>query len=202
MMAYILASRSPRRREILSAHGITFKTVVRDTDETLSAGVSPADGVRILAERKAEAVADAVAPYDVVIAADTLVELDGRPLGKPTDADDARAMLRALSGSAHAVHTGVAVLDAGCHRLLSGTETTTVVFRRLSDAEIEDYIASGEPFDKAGAYGIQGGASRFVDRIEGELDCVIGLPATLLFSLLRRLGASPASRDAEEEGAR
>lgn len=184
-MSVILASRSPRRRELLAALGIPFTVEVTDTDETLPAGTDPAEGVRILAVRKAEAIRER--GENTVIAADTLVELDGIALGKPADRADAVRMLRALSDTSHRVHTGVAVLRGG--QLASGTETTTVVFRKLTDAEIAGYVDSGEPIDKAGAYGIQGGASRFVSRIEGNLDCVIGLPSALLRRLLAEVEA-------------
>ena len=185
MMNYILASKSPRRREYLTQMGIPFTVLTADTDETLPAGITPREGVELLARRKAEAVAPLVSPSETVIAADTLVELDGKPLGKPADADEAREMLRALSGSAHTVHTGVAVLRG--ERMLSAVETTTVYFRTLKEREIDDYVASGEPLDKAGAYGIQGHASVFVERIEGNLDNVVGLPCELLKAMLAEI---------------
>ena len=187
-MGYILASKSPRRRQYLTQMGIPFEVRSAETDETLPLGVCPREGVEILARRKAEAAAKLVSEDDTVIAADTLVELRGKPLGKPADADEARGMLRALSGSAHTVHTGVAVLRGG--KMLSRTETTTVCFRALSDAEIDAYVATGEPMDKAGAYGIQGSASVFVDKIEGSLDNVVGLPCALLTDLLKELAST------------
>jgi septum formation protein len=184
-MAYILASKSPRRHAYLTELGIPFTVLTRETDESLAEGITPRQGVEILARRKAEALTDAVAPTDVVIAADTLVELDGRALGKPIDEADAKAMLRRLSGSRHTVHTGVAVKKGDT--LLSDGETTVIRFRPLSDGEIDAYIASGEPMDKAGAYGIQGGASAFVESIEGEFDNVVGLPCKTLVRLLREI---------------
>ncbi len=187
-MNYILASKSPRRREYLTQMGIPFTVRTAETDETLPAGVTPREGVELLARRKAEAVAALVSSGDTVIAADTLVELDGKPLGKPADEGEAREMLSALSGSAHTVHTGVAVLRG--RRLLSAAETTTVCFRVLSDAEIDGYVASGEPLDKAGAYGIQGRAAAFVERIEGNLDNVVGLPCGLLRRMLAEIGGA------------
>ncbi len=180
-MHYILASKSPRRRELLSEMGIPFRIETRETDETLPSGIHPREGVRLLAERKAMAL-PAYDEETVVIAADTLVEADGLPLGKPRDPADARAMLRALSSRAHNVHTGVAVRRG--ERLLSSVVTTAVFFRALTEEEIDAYVASGEPMDKAGAYGIQGGAAKFVSRYEGAYDNVVGLPCELLKSLL------------------
>ena len=184
-MAYILASGSPRRHAYLTELGISFTVLTREPDETLDGSISPRQGVEILARRKAEALDGLVSPCDVVIAADTLVELDGRPLGKPTDEADAKAMLSRLSGSRHTVHTGVAVKRGD--RLLSDAETTVIRFRRLSKEEIDAYVASGEPMDKAGAYGIQGGAAAFVESIDGELDNVVGLPCRLLVRLLSEI---------------
>ena len=150
------------------------------------------DTSKILAERKAKAVESSLAPDILrsapvyVIGADTLVELNGVPLGKPKDEADAEAMLTALSGNRHHVVTGVAVAVGG--KIFSGVETTAVTFRPLSKEEIAEYIASGEPMDKAGAYGIQAGAVRFVKKVDGELDNVIGLPRKLLAKLLREAG--------------
>lgn len=184
-MAYILASKSPRRHAYLTELGIPFTVLTADTDESLDERLSPREGVELLARRKAEALIGQVLPSDTVIAADTLVELDGRALGKPTDEADAKAMLSRLSGSRHTVHTGVAVLRG--ERLISDGETTVIRFRPLTEDEIDAYIASGEPMDKAGAYGIQGGASAFVESIEGELDNVVGLPCKTLVRLLSEI---------------
>ena len=184
-MGYILASKSPRRHAYLTEMGIPYTVLTAETDETLAAGVHPREGVVILAERKARAVADLACAGETVIAADTLVELDGKPLGKPRDEAEAAEMLRALSGKAHRVHTGVAVWRQG--RLLSAVDTTAVHFRPLSDEEIREYIASGEPLDKAGAYGIQGLASAFVSKIEGNFDTVVGLPCALLQEMLSEI---------------
>ena len=194
-MELILASKSPRRRELLADAGYDFRVLVSEADETLPEGTPPAEGVRILAERKAKAVeatlpAEKIGTAPVFVAgADTLVELDGVPLGKPKDEGDAVAMLSSLSGRKHRVVTGVAVAVGG--RLYSGVETTTVTFRPLSREEIADYVASGEPMDKAGSYGIQAGADRFVSKVEGEIDNVIGLPRKLLAKLLADAGYEP-----------
>ncbi len=192
----VLASASPRRREILSAMGLSFAVRPCDVDETLPRGLHPREGVVLLAERKAHAAADRIRteagetggtaseiPADtVIIASDTLVETDGEALGKPTDEADARAMLARLSGKEHRVHTGVAVLRRG--RLLSAVDTTRVFMRTYSDEEIAAYIATGEPSDKAGAYAIQGLGGALVARTEGEFDTVVGLPSRLLDGLL------------------
>ena len=194
-MELILASQSPRRRELLSDAGYSFRILVSQADETLPAGTPPAEGVRILAERKAKAVESTLPPEILraapvfVIGADTLVERDGVALGKPRDEADAAAMLSLLSGARHRVVTGVAVVVGG--RVFSGIETTTVTFRPLSRTEIAEYVASGEPMDKAGAYGIQAGADRFVKTVDGEIDNVIGLPLRLLARLLREAGYEP-----------
>ena len=194
-MELILASQSPRRRELMTDAGYSFRVLVSSADETLPESTPPAEGVRILAERKAKAVESSLPPAILqsapvyVIGADTLVELNGVPLGKPKDEAEATAMLSALSGARHRVVTGVAVVVGG--KVFSGTETTTVTFRPLTDGEIAEYVASGEPMDKAGAYGIQAGADRFVKHVDGEVDNVIGLPRKLLAKLLREAGYEP-----------
>ncbi len=180
-MKIILASKSPRRRELLSEIVENFEIITADCDETLPDGLHPREGVELLALRKGEAVAKAH-PEAIVISSDTLVELDGRALGKPRDEHDARKMLRALSGRAHNVHTGVAVHME--NKRLSGSDTTAVYFKKLSDTDIDGYIASGEPMDKAGSYGIQGLGGRFVERYEGRFDTVVGLSLALTEKLI------------------
>ena len=183
-MRVILASKSPRRREILGAlaeeFGFVFDIITEEVDEDIG-DIHPREGVRMLAERKGAPVA-LKNPDALVISSDTLVELDGVPLGKPTDREDAVRMLRALSGRGHNVHTGVCVTYGG--RAWSGTASTEVVFRLVSDDEIIKYVDTGEPMDKAGAYGIQGAAGAFVERYVGEFDTVVGFNRTLLKSLL------------------
>ena len=179
-MRVILASKSPRRRELLSQMFESFEIITADADETLPSGIHPSQGVEILAVRKGAPVA-ADAEDALVISSDTLVELDGAALGKPRDTEDAARMLRSLSGRAHNVHTGVAVHYGG--RVYSGTATTAVRFRVLTDEEIYEYIRSGEPMDKAGAYGIQGLAGKFVEGYDGDYDTVVGLSMRLLRSL-------------------
>lgn len=181
----LLASGSPRRRELLSALGLTFTVRVSDADETVPEGTPPREAVELVARRKAAPVAESAPEDAIVIAADTTVDLDGCALGKPTDDGDAARMLSCLSGHTHFVHTGVAVSYRG--RMLSAADTTAVTFRTLEPAEIEAYVATGEPRDKAGAYGIQGKGGALVAHIVGEFDNVVGLPCRLLDRLLTEI---------------
>lgn len=178
----ILASASPRRREILTEMGFELQIRTAEVDETLSKTTTPYDGVRLLAIKKGAAVVAVLGDDLPVLSADTLVELDGVPLGKPVDREDACRMLRALSGSVHYVHTGVCVHYKG--KCYAETDTTAVHFRTLSETEIEAYVESGEPMDKAGAYGIQGKAGAFVSRIDGAFDTVVGLSSRLVTKLM------------------
>lgn len=184
-MKIILASKSPRRREIFGAFarecGFQFEIITRETDEELC-GEHPRTGVKTLAERKGAAVA-AEYPDALVVSSDTLVELNGVPLGKPIDENDACRMLRELSGKTHNVHTGIALTLNG--RVYSGVATTEVTFRLLSDEQIRAYVATGEPMDKAGAYGIQGEGGRLVAGYSGEFDTVVGFNMTLLRALVK-----------------
>jgi septum formation protein len=182
-MLLVLASASPRRAELLASAGIPF--VVRPTliDETRKEDEPPEDYVRRLAFAKAHAV-DA-GGGEVVLGADTTVVIDHHVLEKPRDAEDARRMLRLLSGREHEVITGIC-LRAGVRSLVDA-ESTRVRFTTLTTHEIEDYIASGEPFDKAGGYAIQGRASRFIDRVEGCYFNVVGLPVARVWRRLREL---------------
>ncbi len=181
----ILASSSPRRAELLRAAGIEFVVQPADVPEVRAAGESPIQYARRLARDKAQAVA-ATRPSDLVLGADTDVCVDDRILGKPRDAADAAAMLRALSGRWHEVTTGVClIVPNGPSEGIVAHETTRVLFERLTGADIEAYVASGEPMDKAGAYAIQGIASRWISRIEGDYPNVVGLPVALVWRLLR-----------------
>ncbi len=184
-MKVILASKSPRRKEIFGAYanslGFSFDIVTRETDEELF-GEHPLTGVKTLAERKGAAVAREY-PTALVVSSDTLVELDGVPLGKPVDEMDACRMLRELSGKTHNVHTGIA-LTLG-DRVYSGVATTAVTFRALTDDEMRAYVATGEPMDKAGAYGIQGKGGSLVAGYDGEFDTVVGFNMTLLRRLVK-----------------
>ena len=183
MMAFklILASQSPRRAELLTAAGFQFSVRVAAVDETLLPHESPADYVLRLAQEKARAVA--CGPDEVVLGADTTVVAGGEILGKPENAADAARMLNALSGRRHEVITGVCLCDSA--RLVREAASTSVWFAPLTGAEIEEYVSSGEPMDKAGAYGIQGLASRFIERIDGSYSNVVGLPVTLVYRLLQ-----------------
>lgn len=181
-MKIILASRSPRRRELLARICPEFEIFTRDTDETLGEGIHPRDSVEMLALRKGAAVWSVLPSDAAVISADTLVELDGVPLGKPRDEADALKMLMSLSGRTHHVHTGIAVHYMG--RTVSGVDTADVVFRAFGEDEAREYIKCGECMDKAGAYAIQGEGARFVEKYVGNFDTVVGLNLELTQALL------------------
>ena len=186
-MNIILASNSPRRRELLGQMGIErFHIISPDVDETVAAGLSPARIVEELSLRKAGAAAKGAGPEDLIIAADTVVALDGAVLGKPRGGDEAFAMLSALSGREHHVYTGVTVLRGG--RAVTEHEETAVTFRPLEPGEIRGYIATGEPMDKAGAYGIQGLGALLVSGIRGDYCNVVGLPVFRLGRILSSFG--------------
>ena len=179
----ILASQSPRRLELLRMLGFDVKVLPANLDESQITAETPAMLTERLARLKAEAIAQDGIEDLPILAADTVVELDGKILGKPTDADDAYRMLTRLSGRSHTVHTGLAI--AYCGKTVSTVESAMVHFRRLEEAEIRSYVASGIPMDKAGAYGIQGPAGAFVKRLEGDYFTVVGLPLCRLVTLLR-----------------
>jgi len=180
----ILASASPRRAELLRAAGIAFDVLPADVDETPHPGELPVAYVRRLAEEKARTVAASARNYPV-LAADTTVVADGQILGKPADDPDARRMLHLLSGATHDVITGVALVH-GC-QMQAHVETTSVAFIEMNDEEIDWYVSTGEPCDKAGAYAIQGYASRFIARIDGSYSNVVGLPIALVYRMLASL---------------
>jgi septum formation protein len=182
-MELILASQSPRRRELLGLFNLPFTVRVADIDETMDPTRSPAEEVARVSLAKARAVERK--EEDVVIAADTIVVLGSRVLGKPASEAQAEQMLTALSGHAHQVMTGVTVLRGD--RSLTATEITDIHFRELSTREIRRYIATGEPMDKAGSYGIQGGAALFAEKIHGDYYNVVGLPVCRLQRMLREL---------------
>jgi len=188
MMKLILASSSPRRAEVLADAGFTFEVVAARVDESRRTGEQAEAYVRRLAEAKARAVAGGVSPPAIVIAADTVVVMDGEVLGKPASAEDAGRMLRRLSGRTHQVLTGLAVLKIPGGAARVEIETTQVTFAPLTEAEIEAYVASGEPLDKAGAYAIQGRGGRLVARVEGCYFNVVGLPLARLYRILREMG--------------
>ena len=183
MTQLILASASPRRRQLLHLLGMDFSVRPADIDEIMDFSLPPEAAVAKLSARKAAAALRA--PGEVILAADTVVVQDRKVLGKPQSRNEAREMLRALSGGEHLVMTGVTVAsDRGTE---TGTEITAVQFREREDWEIEDYLATGEPMDKAGAYGIQGGGAVFVTGIAGDFYNVMGLPVCRVYGMLRRL---------------
>ena len=195
-MKIILASASPRRKEMMykfaQERGFSVEIITADVDENIDSESYPFCGVEELAIRKGSPVAQKY-PSVAVVSADTLVELDGVPLGKPSDKADAERMLTALSGRGHNVHTGVAVHYNG--RLFSGVASTEVLFRDIERDEMLEYIESKEPMDKAGAYGIQGYAGRFVTGYNGDFDTVVGLSMALVKKLLGESGALPDAED-------
>ncbi len=183
----ILASNSPRRRELLGQMGLKdFKVSAPNVDESVEDGLSPAQIVEQLSRRKAQAAAKKAGPNDLIIAADTVVALDGTVLGKPHSTDEAFAMLSSLSGREHHVYTGVTVLQG--ERAVTQHEETAVSFRVLEPDEIWGYIATGEPMDKAGAYGIQGLGALLVSGIRGDYCNVVGLPLFRLGRMLSGFG--------------
>ena len=186
MPRVILASASPRRRELLTLIGIPHEVRPADVDESLHHGEAPA----VYAERLARAKAATVPPDPAVLAigSDTIVVIDDVVLGKPRDRDDAARMLRTLSGRTHTVYTAVAVRRG--ERIASGVEHVAVTFRPLTDAMIESYIATGEPMDKAGAYGIQGFGATIVERIDGDYFAVMGLALGRMVELMARVGVT------------
>ena len=179
----VLASQSPRRSEILRQAGLECTVRIAAIDEAVVAGETPENYVQRLAVEKASAIP--AAETEVVLGADTTVVIDGEILGKPLDAADARRMLTLLSGRRHDVLTGIC-LRRGT-QIVRDVATTGVVFAPLSHQEIEDYVKSGEPMDKAGAYAIQGLACKFVERIEGDYFNVMGLPISLVYRHLRAM---------------
>ena len=185
MHSTILASASPRRRELLTLVGIPHRVRPADIDETVPPGESPEAHALRLAREKAAAVAREY-PGDLVIAADTIVVLDGAILGKPTNDDEARSMLARLSGNTHTVVTGMACALEG--RTASGIETVQVTFRDLTPTDIAEYVETREPMDKAAAYGIQRYGATIVKRIEGDYFAVMGLSLVRLVSLMKEVG--------------
>jgi len=188
-MRLVLASASPRRAELLRAAGFDFEAIPAHVDEAMDAEETPDGYARRVAQLKAEAVA-ARAPGRPVLGADTIVVVDHQVLGKPADVDEAKQMLRLLSGRAHIVLTAVCLLNpaAGARRVQTGVARTTVEFAPLSPEEVDWYAASGEPLDKAGAYAVQGLAARFVTRIEGSYSNVVGLPVAVVYHLCTGAG--------------
>lgn len=183
-MKLILASQSPRRKEILESVGLKFDIMPVDADESLPEGIEGADAVTMLARRKAKALLEAHPELadSVILAADTLVECFGEILGKPTDKEDARRMLTMLCGCGSAVHTGICIGYKG--RFVTAVETAYVTFDEMSEEEIEDYISTDEPYDKAGGYAVQGRAALYIAGVTGDWYSVVGLPIHAVKTLL------------------
>lgn len=183
-MKLILASQSPRRKEILNSVGLRFDVMPVDADESLPEGIEAADAVTLLARRKAKALLEAHPELSesVILAADTLVECFGEILGKPEDKEDARRMLTMLCGCGSAVHTGVCIAYKG--RFATALETAYVTFDEMSAEEIEDYISTDEPYDKAGGYAVQGRAALYIAGVTGDWYSVVGLPIHAVKNLL------------------
>lgn len=182
-MKYILASKSPRRKELLQLLGISFDTMVSDEEEVITS-TDPAKVTEELSLQKAKAVANKLG-NGIVIGADTIVALDGKILGKPIDREDARRMITMLQGNSHMVYTGVSLVNAEDGSCVSFHVGTKVKVAAMSEQEIEGYISLDEPYDKAGSYGIQGAFSRYIEGIEGDYFNVVGLPVHELYSKMK-----------------
>lgn len=187
-MSIILASKSPRRQELLKLLGLEFTVHTADIDEHMDPSLPPEQEVARVSAEKARAVAKDCAEEDIIISADTIVVIDGQILGKPKSEADAIRMLNLLSGRRHEVMTGLTILSGGQSQ--TRVVRTGIEFRRLTDREIDAYVATGEPMDKAGAYGIQGRASIFVSHLDGDYFCVMGLPVCTLTQMLRERGVT------------
>lgn len=187
-MNLILASESPRRKELMERMGLSFRIVTAEHDETMDPALPPEQEVARVSRCKAEAVAPLCQPEDLIVAADTIVVCAGRVMGKPRDAADAKQMLRLLSGQEHQVMTGLTVWQGGC--ATTRTVVTRLRFRALAEAEIDAYVATGEPMGKAGSYAVQGLGSMLVEGLEGDYYNVMGLPVCTLALLLRQHGVT------------
>jgi septum formation protein len=196
MKPIVLASSSPRRRELLAKAGLKFVVDSLETEELMEAGVDPVELTKSIAQSKARSAAGRH-PGCLVITADTIGSLDGALLGKPRDAEHARRMLEMMSGRRHEVVTAFTILDTDTDRSVTRAVVTGVRFRKLSHAEIDKYVASGEPLDKAGAYGIQGLGASLVDSVEGDFCNVIGLPVSALLDELCKFGIEAPHPDVD-----
>ncbi len=183
-MSLILASASPRRREILSLITTDFSVLVTDTDETLPSGLPVGGQIAEISRRKAEAAAKKCKADDIILSADTAVIIDNTVLGKPKDREEARKMLKMLSGRTHSVITAFTVLKG--EKQITKINESFVTFNTLSEKEIENYVNTGEPLDKAGAYAVQGKSAVFISRIEGDFFSVMGLPVSMVYETLKQ----------------
>ena len=181
----ILASASPRRKEILKKLGLKFETIPSKVDETIEENIPPDEAVRLLSLRKARDVANKLNTPAIVIGSDTTVVVDAVSLGKPVDYDDAYSMLKQLNNRSHRVITGLTIIDTSDGKTLTDSVSSEVYFKNLSENDIEHYIKTGEPMDKAGAYAIQGMASTFITHINGCYNNIVGLPVFKLSEMLK-----------------
>lgn len=184
MKKLILASTSPRRKELLVSTGIPFEIIGSSYEEDMTLDLPPAELAKHLSHAKAQAVADTV-HHAVVLGADTFIVFHNKILGKPHTAEKAKETLRMLSGNQHSVFTGFAIIDADTKKTVSKVLETKLFFKQLSETEIEEYVETGEPLDKAGAYGIQGLGGKLVEKIEGSFDNVVGLPVAEVVEALK-----------------
>lgn len=190
MSKIILASSSPRRKMLLEQLGLEFEVITSDIEEKVESGLSPEEVVKSLAYQKAKSVANGLTGDYLVIGSDTIVALDNEILGKPIDYNDAYRMLKNLSGKTHEVMTGVCIINTTDKTYLVDCDVSHVKFRNIEYEEIKAYVKSGEPLDKAGAYGIQGLASVFIEKIEGSYTGIVGLPVFTVDKLLRHFGVN------------
>ena len=184
----ILASTSPRRKELLSKTGLEFEVISGDYEEDMTLPMSPKELVKFLSRGKAESVAKKY--KGIIIGADTFIAFDNKVLGKPHTAEKARATLAMLRGKQHSVLTGFTIIDTESGKSFSDVVEATVTFRNYSDEEIEAYVSTGEPLDRAAAYAIQGGGAAFVEKIEGDYDGIVGLPVTAVTEALKEFGVN------------
>ncbi|MGE0683783.1 MAG: nucleoside triphosphate pyrophosphatase [Candidatus Binatia bacterium] len=197
MATLILASASPRRRQLLQEAGAAFTVRPSNTEELVFPGESPDEYALRIAREKAQEVARH-STGDWILGADTIVEINGLVLGKPKDVEDGARMLRLLSGRTHQVKTAFTILDGAGQVKAQQVVTSRVTFKALSDEQIREYLATGEPFDKAGAYAVQGIGAALVDHVEGSYTNVVGLPVAEVLVVLRALGALSAEKDLSE----
>ncbi len=181
----VLASASPRRKEIMQKMGLSFEIITSDVDETMPDGTHPLEIAKMLSRRKAEAVSELCDTNTIVVGSDTLLEFNGLPLGKPESEEHALSMLNSLSGEKHYVHTAITVIYNG--KILTDADSTAVFMKPFSDEEARAYVETKECMDKAGSYAIQGIGGALVDRIEGEYDTVVGLSSKLLLNMLKEI---------------
>lgn len=190
MKTLVLASASPRRQELIQTFGIPVRIIVSDVDESTPSDWHPQQVVEQLAMRKAQAVLGDIRDHEIVVGSDTIVVLNDVILGKPKDEAEAIRMISALQGTTHFVYSGIACIDKASGRAIVDYRRTAITMAPLSDEQVRRYVATGEPMDKAGAYGIQGKASAFITDMQGDYFSVVGLPISALANLLQQLGVN------------